>query len=87
MGYSPWGCKESDMTKHARTHLLKRLCHFAIPPRVNEYYYVFTHSPLHCGLRMLFLGILCMLTNVFFTQADETGMTVPYSQTGHAPPG
>ena len=39
--------------KHARTHLLKKLCHFAIPPRVNEYYYVFTHSPLS-GLRMLF---------------------------------
>ena len=20
MGYSPWGCKESDMTKHTHTH-------------------------------------------------------------------
>ena len=21
MGYNPWGCKESDMTEYARTHI------------------------------------------------------------------
>ena len=24
-GYSPWGCKETDLTEHARTHTHKSL--------------------------------------------------------------
>ena len=30
MGYSPWDCKESDMTRHMRAHT-----HTAIPRQVN----------------------------------------------------
>ena len=33
MGYSPWGCKESDLTEHTHTHIFIRL--FFIHSSVN----------------------------------------------------
>ena len=69
--------KSRTRLKYAHIHLLKRLCHFVIPPRVNEYYCF--HSQSTEWTQNAVLSILCMVTNVFFTQAHETGMTIPHS--------
>ena len=48
MGYSPWGCKESDMTEHARTHTQWFLGSSRIhltPPRCSPLSLIFPHCP------------------------------------------
>ena len=37
MGSSPWGCKESDMTKHTHTHTQKNKLNYKVSKMISPH--------------------------------------------------
>ena len=61
VGYSPWGCKESDMIKTKHTHTQKSHFSFSIKKKKNQKTSKGVHPNLFFPLKFLFEYSLTML--------------------------
>ena len=94
MGYSPWGCKELDMTECTHTHILvlnfKQSCNINIfisilmtkeirDPTCPKLWS--SHLPeLECKPRSFLFQNICLIQELLWIQRGNPGDTVPGSK-------